>query len=204
MSNPLPPVNTVILITGYARAGKDTLADGIALGASHPVVHLNFADTLKQACDAYMQSLDVGGAGATRTFRNEAFKVAHRHFLVEAGTFARSLDRDVFALAFTRQCNLILRNAQNTNLGLNTTVVCSDWRYLNEWTIVNEVLGREGWRVFTVQISTAGVEAANEEEGKSIGEILRNVSTHLNYGFQPEHKQAIINEGKTLARQIGI
>jgi hypothetical protein len=197
-------MNTVILITGYARAGKDTLAEGIALASHHPVIHLNFADTLKQACDAYLQSLDIGGAGASRTFRNEAFKVKHRHFLVEAGTFARSIDRDVFALAFTRQCNLILRNAQNTNLGLNTTIVCSDWRYLNEYSIVSEILGKNGWRVFTVQIDTTGNGAANEEEGKSIGEIVRNIPINLNYSFKPDEKQAIINEGKSLARQIGL
>lgn len=191
-------MKTVILITGYARAGKDTLAEGIELGATNPVVRLNFADMLKQACDCYLQVLDLGGSGSSRTFRNEAFKVKHRDFLVAAGTFARSIDRDVFALAFTRQCN---REAAGSK---DITVVCSDWRYTNELTIVKYILGDLGWNVVTVQIGTTGVEAANEEEGKSIGDIVRNTPIHVSFGFKPDSKPAIISEGKSLARQLGL
>lgn len=191
-------MKTVILITGYARAGKDTLAEGIELGATKPVVRLNFADMLKQACDCYMQVLDLGGSGSSRTFRNEAFKVKHRDFLVAAGMFARSIDRDVFALAFTRQCN------REASASPDLTIVCSDWRYMNEMTIVKYILGDLGWNVVTVQIGTTGVEAANEEEGKSIGEIIRNTPIHVSYGFKPDSKPAIISEGKSLARQLGI
>lgn len=193
-------MNTVILITGYARAGKDTLAEGIELGAIKPVVRLNFADMLKQACDCYLQVLDLGGSGSSRTFRNEAFKVRHRDFLVAAGTFARSIDRDVFALAFTRQC----RREADSIPGQDLTIVCSDWRYINELNVVEYVLGRNGWKVLTVQIGTTGVEAANEEEGKSIGEIIRNTPIHVSYGFKPDSKPAIVAEGKSLARQLGL
>lgn len=191
-------MKTVILITGYARAGKDTLAEGIELGATKPVVRLNFADMLKQACDCYLQVLDLGGSGSSRTFRNEAFKVKHRDFLVAAGSFARTIDRDVFALAFTRQCNREATGSQDV------TVVCSDWRYTNELTIVKYILGDLGWNVVTVQIGTTGVEAANEEEGKSIGDIVRNTPIHVSYGFKPDSKQAIVAEGKSLARQLGL
>jgi hypothetical protein len=193
-------VKTVILITGYARAGKDTLAEGIQLGATKPVVRLNFADMLKQACDCYMQVLDLGGSGSSRTFRNEAFKVKHRDFLVAAGMFARSIDRDVFALAFTRQCN---REASAFPEG-DITVVCSDWRYMNELTIVKYILGDLGWNIVTVQIGTTDVHASNEEEGKSIGEIIRNTPIHVSYGFKPDSKPAIVSEGKSLARQLGL
>jgi hypothetical protein len=193
-------MNNVILITGYARAGKDTLADGIALAASGPVAHLNFADVLKQACDSYMQMLEVGGSGSARTFRNEAFKVKHRDFLVSAGMFARSIDPHVFALAFTRECNRTAKMHDEPNL----TIVCSDWRYLNELTIVNEILGRNGWAVYTVHIQTPGRDAAAEEEGKSIGEIIRNVPVNFYYQFKPDSKQDILNEGKSLARQLGL
>lgn len=193
-------MNKVILITGYARAGKDTLAEGIALAATKPVFHTNFADSLKQACDGYMQLLQIGGSGSAKTFRNEAFKVKHRDFLVSAGMFARELDRDVFAHAFTRQC---LREAK-ANPDKEVTIVCSDWRYMNELTIVRYTLGEAGWAVYTVQIDTVGVSAANEEEGKSIGDIVRNTPINLNYSFKPDSKQAILNEGKSLARQLGL
>lgn len=196
-------MNNVILITGYARAGKDSLAEGISLAASGPVAHLNFADVLKQACDSYMQSLGIGGSGATNTFRNESFKVRHREFLVAAGRFARSLDRDVFALAFTRQCQLIARC--NNSIGLGTTIVCSDWRYSNEIGIVNYILGKEhGWNIHKVIVRTNGVEAANEEEGKSIGEMTRELSFDRDYTFQPDSRQRILSQGKDLARELGI
>jgi len=196
-------MNNVILITGYARAGKDTLAEGISLASSGPVVHLNFADVLKQACDSYMQSLGIGGSGATNTFRNEAFKVRHREFLVAAGTFARAMDRDVFALAFTRQCNLVARC--NNSIGIGTTVVCSDWRYINEVGIVSHILQKEGiWNVHKVIVRTSGVEAANEEEGKSIGEITRQIAFDHDYTFLPDSRQRILNEGKDLARKLGL
>lgn len=193
-------MKTVVLITGYARAGKDTLAEGLELGATRRVVRLNFADMLKQACDCYLQVLDLGGSGSSRTFRNEAFKVKHRDFLVAAGTFARSIDRDVFVLAFTRQC----RREAKVNPDEDLTVVCSDWRYMNELSIVRYILEQEGWKVVTIQVGTSGVEAANEEEGKSIGDIVRNTPIHVSFGFKPDSKQFIVTEGKNLARQLGL
>ena len=193
-------MKTIILITGYARAGKDTLAEGITLGAKRLVAHINFADPLKQACDTYMQMLEIGGSGSKRTFRNDAFKTANREFLVSAGTFARSLDRDVFALAFTRECRRTAKMHDEPNL----TIVCSDWRYYNELNIVRTVLGQDGWAIYTVIIKTAGCDAACEEEGKSIGEIVREVPADLYYQFKPESKQEIIGEGKSLARQLAL
>jgi hypothetical protein len=196
-------MNNVILITGYARAGKDTLADGVSLVASGPVVHLNFADVLKQACDSYMQSLGIGGSGATQTFRNESFKVRHRHFLVSAGVFARSINEDVFALAFTRQCQLIARC--NNSIGIGTTIICSDWRYINELEVIeNMLVGAQDWKLHKVMVRTTGVEAANEEEGKSIGLITRQVAFDHEYIFLPDSRQRILNEGKDLARKLGI
>jgi hypothetical protein len=75
---------------------------------------------------------------------------------------------------------------------------------MNELTITKYILGDLGWNVVTVQIGTTGVEAANEEEGKSIGEIIRNTPIHVSYGFKPDSKPAIVAEGKSLARQLGI
>lgn len=193
-------MKNVILITGYARAGKDTLAEGIMLSATIPTYHVNFADSLKQACDQYMQILEIGGSGSTKTFRNESFKIKHRNFLVSAGVFARSLDRDVFAFALCRECKRLSKHHDGKDLA----IICSDWRYSNEYGIINEILGRDGWNVFTIQINTFGIEAANEEEGKSIGEIVRSFPININYSFKPNSKQAILNEGKSLARQLGI
>ena len=193
-------MKSVILITGYARAGKDTLAEGVMLGAHRLVCHINFADPLKNACDNYMQILQIGGSGSTTTFRNENFKVKNRDFLISAGSFARSLNPDVFALAFCRECEKVARQHDEPNL----SIVCSDWRYLNELDVVKLNLERKGWKVYTVSIHTAGVDAASVEEGTSIGEIFRNVPVHLFYTFKPDAKQDILNEGKSLSGQLGL
>jgi hypothetical protein len=48
------------------------------------------------------------------------------------------------------------------------------------------------------------VEAANEEEGKSIGQLIRQVSFDHEFTFLPDSRQRILNEGKDLARKLGL
>ena len=191
------PARTLILITGYARAGKDTLADGLVKEAKHPVHRFNFADTLKIACDNYIEQLGLAGS-----FYDEDFKVRHRSFLVAAGAFARSIDCDVFASAFVAECDTWA--SSHAIIGEPMTVICSDWRYMNELRIPDSTLGLCGWRIITVHVTTSNVEAANEEEGKSIGEIIRQAPLGYSYYFAPNSKAAIQTEGRMLARTLGI
>ena len=37
---------TLVLISGFARAGKDTLASGLLEWSTRPAEHINFADAL--------------------------------------------------------------------------------------------------------------------------------------------------------------
>ena len=190
---------TIVLITGAARSGKDTLADGLIAGATGPVHRIRFADALKEAADDFMACLGLDRHGS---FLNEGFKSRHRDFLVNAGTFARSLDVDVFAY-------LLVQRAQGFAVGMALTglrpvVVVSDWRYLNELKVIRDVLGLAGWRVITVEVSTAGVTAANDEEAQSLGSIRREVVTDLSFSFTPNSAAAVRREGMDLARSIGI
>ena len=50
---------TLVLIAGYARAGKDTLASGILEWSQRPAEHINFADALKEAANHYMDYLGL-------------------------------------------------------------------------------------------------------------------------------------------------
>jgi hypothetical protein len=187
---------TAVLITGYARAGKDTLAAGFldrAAVSTRPIAHINFADVLKTAANSYLSS--IGLFEEQHDFRLEAFKVRHRRFLVEAGTFARSIDRDVFAIGFVEACR------RWSGQGLDPLVVCSDLRYLNELMFVKTELA--DWRVVTVRVDTTGIEAANEEEGKSIGEMTRAVPFDVSFKFLPDSAQLIKAEGKNLCRSFG-
>lgn len=193
---------TLILITGYARAGKDTLADGIVEGARHHVLRHNFADALKQRCDYFLQSLDIGGLDSPESFYNEDFKVRNRGFLVAAGILARSLDPDVFAKALVKRCQQHEESMED--VGEQCTVVCSDWRYSNEYFVPMLLLGVWGWDIYTVSVETLGITAVCEEEGKSIGGILRECPVNVSFTFAPNNYQVVKAEGKHLARTLSL
>ena len=185
---PSPP--TLVLIAGFARAGKDTLASGILEWSRRPAVKLNFADALKEAGNEFLSYLHLSG-----DFFNEEFKVQHRDFLVSAGQFARSINKDVFAyhLANFAPCT-------EAPCGeVAQTVVCSDLRYLNEIHVCQEILTPLGWRVRTVYLATAGVYHANDEEFYSVLDMKSNHRFDQEFIFRPNARQDIINEGKRLA-----
>jgi len=183
-----PP--TLVLIAGYARAGKDTLASGILEWSKRPSRKTNFADHLKDAANDYLWALNLEG-----NFHNEAFKVQHRDFLVSAGRLARSIDPDIFAknLAY-------FAPIQHTpDEVAPETVVCSDWRYANELRVCQDVLWDLGWRVRTVYVATAGIGPANDEEFRSLCEIRETHSFDQEFVFAPNQRHAIIEEGRRLA-----
>lgn len=201
-NSPTSTKRTLILITGYARAGKDTLADGIVEGARHNVLRFNFADALKQKCDFFLESLEIGGSDSLNSFYNDDFKVKNRQMLVVAGTLARSLDPDVFAKALVRRCQIQENNCDELNEPC--TVVCSDWRYSNEYFVPMLLLGIWGWDIYTVSVDTIGVTPACEEEGKSIGGILRECPVNIAFTFAPNNPQIVRAEGMHLARTLAI
>lgn len=182
--------HTLVLISGYARAGKDTLAHGLLEWSKKPAAKVAFADALKESANEFMQYLHLEG-----DFFNDEFKVKHRDFLVSAGTFARSINRDVFAyhLANFVPCT-------EAPCGeVAQTVVCSDLRYLNEIEVCQEVLTPLGWRVRTVYVATAGVHHANDEEFYSILNIRSHHRFDQEYIFKPEARQDIVREGRNLS-----
>ncbi len=124
---------TLVLISGFARAGKTTLASGLLEWSTRPAENINFADALKEAANHYMDYLGLEG-----DFFREDFKVDNRDFLVHAGKFARRMDRDVFARHFANWCPVMKHHDQVSP----ETVVCSDWRYINELRVCQDILWR--------------------------------------------------------------
>ena len=191
---------TLILITGFARAGKDTLADGIIMGSSGSfrVMRRNYADALKDAGNNFLD--DIGLRSTLIDFKNEGFKVRHRDMLVALGAGARSINPDVFADLFVDAClGFEIESGPKGKLPL---VIASDWRYINELRVSQARLA--GWRIVTVMIDTAGVTAANEEEGLSIGQITRDVAPDFCYAFRPDSAHKIYTEGKQFAARLGL
>jgi len=149
---------TVFLITGYARAGKDTLADRIsAITGARKVA---FADSLKEAGNRFFTSLGIESVDLKQTDH----KVAHRELLVAMGKAARSVDVDIFARHAAEKARY--------NILAGRCVVMPDWRYENEHKVVHQICYPAP--VVRVQILTDGVGPANSEEEDSIFKIQYN------------------------------
>lgn len=149
---------TVFLVGGFARAGKDTLANRIAdlTGAAK----VSFADDLKAAGNAFFTRLGIESVD----LKNDEHKTRFRDLLVAAGKAARSIDPDVFARHAAERARY--------NILAGRCVVIPDWRYANEMSVVWKTVSPA--RVVTVLIERFNGGPANEEEGRTVAEIIDN------------------------------
>lgn len=141
---------TVILVTGYARTGKDTFADAFLslVPGSRKVA---FADILKDAGNLFLERLDLHGRA---DLHRESDKTRFREFLVAGGRMARAIDPDVFANEAATVAKL--------NLQAGRCVVISDWRYANELVAVQTKCAPH--KVITVRLHREDTGPANDEE----------------------------------------
>ena len=198
----------VILISGFARAGKDTLADAIVerVKRDQPFAAAHkrpFARALKDAADHYLDQLNLFGV----SFHDEAFKNKHRAALVEMGRVARSVDLDVFARKTAEDiANDHAEDCIDTEGPF--VYVIPDWRYLNEVKVVREQLNyihsTEDYKVVTVRVDTKGVLPANEEELHSLAEIRRSMHTDWEFEFEPDGRDGIEAAAELLCRRLGL
>jgi hypothetical protein len=146
----------IVLICGYARAGKDTFAKGIIAGA-RAAKRMAYADNLKNALNIAAQHL-----GVEVDYHRDEDKAIDRDLLVEFGRAMRRRDIDVFAkqLAYDLDAN-------NTA----STIVVPDWRYLNEYKVAVRACKDFGYQLHTVQVVRHGWKAANSEEQMSMDEV---------------------------------
>jgi hypothetical protein len=188
----------ILLISGFARAGKDTLADAIAEWCATKTRKLKFADALKVAANAFLDELMLPG-----DFNDEAFKSDKRQFLVSFGRLARSINIDVFA---EKLCDRVLDPESDHSWPIHeteppVTVIVSDWRYINEWRVAEEMLGCAGWNVRTIYVSTDGIVAANTEEAGSILELRSRLAFDIEATFKMGDKMAFREAGRMIAQR---
>lgn len=161
---------TVFLITGYARAGKDTLAAALRNHLPNALV-TSFADPLKAAVNGYFTALGIESVNVRET----ADKIRFRSLLVEAGRAARSVDANVFANSVAYDARLALMTGRS--------VIVPDWRYANEHAAIVKAVGHHH-PVVTLRIGRVCELPANDEEAYSIQEI---------------HERGLVQSGKIFA-----
>jgi len=158
----------VFLITGVARAGKDTFAAFLMENFSinnYKVETFKFANVLKDRCNDALKSLGFYVEGKI-DFHNEEFKEKNRGMLVEMAKTMRSLDRDIFARHLNAELYMFFEFCP---LGSNPVAIISDWRYLNEYELLKKYQDAE---IITIEICRPGFAPANEEESQSLKELF--------------------------------
>jgi len=183
----------LVLITGYARSGKTTLGNSICTrlkAQGKRCYHINFADSLKYACDMFFEHLDL----KVDLSYNVSDKLKYRDFLVTCGKLARSINSTVF---IEKLFNKVYNASKGEPL---TYIVVSDWRYLNEYTYLKETMSNA--QIITIRMNCPDVEAANVEEGLSIGEITREIPMDHDYSFTWGWENVIKLMGESLADKL--
>lgn len=193
---PIEDKPALILICGYARAGKDTLGDGILDGAARPAVKVALAEPLKDSAESAIREI-LGGVRFPG-FADPGFKTANRNLLVELGRTCRAIHQDCFV-------ELAIERAK-AYLKAGASVVITDVRYTNELQRFFDYAKFKRVHLHCLLIETAGVEAANEEERTNQAMLMIRAQDIWadRSRWQPNQAAAINLHGKELARRFRI
>lgn len=168
----------IVGLVGFAKSGKDTAA------ANMPgFTRFAFADPLKRDIQFLLDRVD-------RDINHPETKEFVRPLLVEWGRTARKFD-PLFWVKRTMDRMLgYVEERHRINGGGFDNIVLTDVRYKNEYEAIEDAGGR------CLYIERTGVGPANEEEEKSIEEILflYNIPTIHNGGTPEELGKKILHE----------
>jgi len=156
----MAPSKHLVLVCGFARAGKDTFAKGIIAGAKD-AKRMAYADALKYALETAAHNV-----GLLVDYFDDAEKSVDRNLLVEFGRAMRRRDKNIFARTVVDTL-MTLKDGQ--------TLVVSDWRYLNEYEVAKQACDKWAVKLHAVQIVRHGWNAANEEEAVNMQEVIDSV-----------------------------
>lgn len=181
----------VFMITGVARAGKDTFAACMMEkfnGTGNRCEVFKFADVLKERANDVLRAMGVFKAG-DRDFHAEDFKVKHRGLLVELGRTLRGVDKDIFARHLNAQVALFM---DYSPLDIRPVALVSDWRYLNEHVFLAKHLDAQ---IVTVEIQRPGFGPANDEEAGSLADMMASMQIlHTRLAVDPAGVRAVASE----------
>ena len=177
----------VILVTGYARAGKDTFGSGLR-ACCPTLVRVQFSSPLKEAA-----SLAFSHFGQHIDFFDDAIKEQprYREVLLAIGRAATDVQTGVFAEAAMENVKRFLNQGYH--------VVLTDWRRPIEYEIV--AIGLSSMpdvKVRAVHVAQSGQMASSPWEEQNVQGCLANVDTHL---VEAEHgdREALFDHARVLS-----
>ena len=168
----------IILISGFARSGKDTLANALLTEfekANKEATLTKFANALKSALQLALN--DVGLGHIDVFTEDTAEKELIRPLFVEFGKYCRAKDKNVFVNRTLKDVDAMLKQGKDA-------VVISDCRYLNEAQLVRAFGANELVNVDRFHIVRRHNNAANDEEANSIAHLNVNDTNAQSAGFE--------------------
>ena len=166
-----PMKHVIIPIAGFARAGKDTLANAIfdQLDQDEPeysAIVMKFADALKQSLQ---EALDEAGVAIDIFTEDTGKKAALRPLLVNFGEYCRSQNPDVWVNKVIQNINTWADETTAEAGSTGSVVLIPDLRYCNEYEKLEALCIKRGWEFVPIYIEREGNLPANNAEAESIG-----------------------------------
>jgi hypothetical protein len=165
--------HVVIPVAGFARSGKDTLANAIFdhLEESEPsysVITLKFADALKADMEKSMKAVGVKVDAFTE---DSAEKAKLRPMLVAYGEYRRSLDPDVWVKKVIKEIDVWVNETLEETDSTGSVILIPDLRYLNEYEKLEALCQQNDWAFVPIYIERHGNLPANDQEAESIAQM---------------------------------
>lgn len=176
----------VILVTGYARAGKDTFANGLR-ACCPSLIRVQFSAPLKRAATLAFEHI-----GQQVDFFDDATKeqTRYRDVLLAIGKAATERQTGVFAEAALKDVRYFLDQGYD--------VVLTDWRRPIEYEIMRSGLANMDVQLRTVHVVQTGHIASSPWEEANVQGCIDNVETRL-VEADAGDTSALFDEARTLA-----
>ena len=163
--------HVLIPISGFARAGKDSLADAIFdyLAEDEPeysAIILKFADALKRSLQT---ALDEAGVDIDVFTEDTDKKRALRPLLVAYGEYCRSINPDVWVNKVIEEIEEWTEETVADADGEYSVILIPDLRYENEYLKLEALCAKKGWAFVPIYIERQFNLPANNSEAESIG-----------------------------------
>lgn len=195
-TTPKRPV--VFMITGVARAGKDTLAAALVeemmRRGNHAEV-FKFATILKDALAVTLDYMKVGGKRSRPLdiafTEDDALKPYVREALVAIGRLSRHVDSEIFARHLLTDIQGWIEFAEASH-DMRPVAIIADWRYKNEYLLLARQLDAH---IVTVEMQRPGFGPANAEEESSLKDLMVGTPVmHTRSAVDPAGVRAIAAE----------